>query len=851
MSQRVRPAEDRLSRHEFLARLHERRRPRTYLEVGVSTGASLGLSSVPSVGIDPAYTIASELRGRIALARTTSDDYFATTDPKDWLGGPVELAFIDGMHLFEYALRDFINVEKHCRWSSVVVLDDMLPRNAGEAARGRHTGAWTGDVFRLAEVLRTYRPDLTVLPVDTVPTGVVVVLGADPSSTVLQDHYDEIVAEHVHDDPQQVPAAVLRRDDAWDARALVESPVWGLLHRGDRPWRRRDRGLAELQEALHQPAAYRRRRRALRDRAEQLAARGARGRRDGTVPEAVAATPAPAERARALVATTEQAGVSSLRRLVLVSRGRRPALTQEIRALRPGVKIIQVDPRPGRDDVRLALATAGTLDAIIDVTTSADRLANRARELLPHVRKGGVLVLGDAAHAADVDALVREAGEPGEAETGDPGEAGPGDPGEEGLRAAAETGPEPPDERSTAILPTLARAGVHGEHVWLINGRRTWVKLREDEASPYLSRKGPRAGRVLHELPGAHVVRRSEVVESASDEAVSPASTYDAPPLQLREYENAISRRGQVVTQGRVVLPDSFRHLNRPVLGNHFMHRVDRDFAALRPVRPSRLEGVYFLLDSEFRGHFGHAMTEQLSRMWAWPEVKERYPDAKALVHTRNPYPKLFGWERRLWEAAGVAPDDLVLVDGPVRPDKLVAATPGFSQPDYVHPAVRDVYRRTGDALASGAPDRDYPERIFCSRRIAKRACHNTGEVESFFAERGFEVLFPEDYPLDEQVRLFRSARDVAGFGGSAMFNLAFATEPKRVFLVSAETYVVQNEAMIAAVNGHELHMAWCRADVPHGAGTGIDGRMHTPFTFDHDREGTFLRRVLDDPTSA
>jgi len=817
MSHSVVPTDERLSRHEFLGRLHERLRPRTYLEVGVSTGRSLALSSVPRVGIDPAYRITTELHGDVALARTTSDDYFATTDPKDRLGGPVELAFIDGMHVFEYALRDFINVEKHCRWSSVVVFDDMLPRNVDEAARDRHTLAWTGDVFWVAEVLRRYRPDLTVLPVDTVPTGVVVVLGADPSSTVLQEHYQEILDHYVHDDPQPVPEAVLRRDGTWDARALTDLPVWGLLHRGDRLWRRRERGLAEIQEALQHPDGYRRRRRATRERAQHVvrtvrAARAARSlsEQPGTAPAPSAQTPA--DRAQALLAATTHAGLDSPRRIVLLARGRRPALAREIRALRPGVKVVQVDAREEPADVRLALASAGTLDAVFDLTPERDGRAARAHELLPHVRKGGVLVLPDAA--------------------GGDGVGG--------------------DGVDVRTMPTLARVGVHGAHLWLVNGRTTWVKLHEHEAEPYLRRKGPRAGRVLHEVPAARIVRPPELlVESTTDESVSPAMAYDAPALQIREYENAISRRGQVVTQGRVLLPDTFRHLNRANIDNHFIHSVGAGFAVLNRTEPAPLEGVYFLLDSEFRGHFGHAMTEQLSRMWAWPEVKERYPDAKALVHTRAPYPTLFDWERHLWEAAGVAPDDLVLIDGPVRPDKLVVATPAFSQPDYVHPAVRDVYRRTGEALAAAAPDREYPERIFCSRRILKRACHNAAEVESFFAERGFEVLFPEDYPIAEQAQLFRSAREVAGFGGSAMFNLAFATELRRAFLVSAETYAVQNEAMIAAANGQQLCMAWCRADVPHGSGAGVNSRMHTPFTFDVDREGTFLKRVLDEPLPA
>ncbi|MFD6178512.1 MULTISPECIES: class I SAM-dependent methyltransferase [unclassified Isoptericola] len=268
MSPHARRPRTRTTRHELLTGLHRRLRPRTYLEIGVANGSSLQLSSVPSVAIDPAYSVTKELGARVRLARTTSDEYFATTDPKKWLGGPVELAFIDGMHLFEYALRDFINVEKHCRWSSVVVLDDMLPRDVDEAARDRHTSAWTGDVFRVADVLRDLRPDLTVLPVDTAPTGTVVVLGLDPTSTVLSDGYDRIVADYTQDDPQPVPQDVLDRTGAWDAQRLLGRPVWGLLHRGDRPWRRRERGLAEIRQALGEPAAYRRRRRAAREWAQ-------------------------------------------------------------------------------------------------------------------------------------------------------------------------------------------------------------------------------------------------------------------------------------------------------------------------------------------------------------------------------------------------------------------------------------------------------------------------------------------------------------------------------------------------------------------------------------------------------
>lgn len=268
---RARPAPaEKMYYLDFLEALSHRLRPATYLEVGVRGGHSLARSTAArNVGIDPAFSITVPLRGTVSLERTTSDEYFARPDATAWLGRPVELAFIDGMHLFEYALRDFINVERYCSWSSVIAFDDMFPRNVDEAARDRHTDAWTGDVFWMQDVLRTYRPDLTVLVADTAPTGLLLVTGLDPESTVLADAYDEIVERYVQDDPQPVPAEVFAREGALDPARLLRSPLWGALHRGHRAFHPRERGLEEIREALDSPETYRRRRRDARKQASR------------------------------------------------------------------------------------------------------------------------------------------------------------------------------------------------------------------------------------------------------------------------------------------------------------------------------------------------------------------------------------------------------------------------------------------------------------------------------------------------------------------------------------------------------------------------------------------------------
>jgi hypothetical protein len=221
-----------LKRHEFLKALHQLTGPRTYVETGIHKGQSLTLSRVPSVGIDPEFAISSELFADVHLARTTSDEFFARKQPLAHLPKPViDLAFIDGMHLAEYAMRDYLAVERFTTVASVIVFDDMLPRSIDEAARHRHTGAWTGDVYKAAEALRTMCPELVVLDVDTQPTGLVVVLTPEASRNGVLPGYDDWLDVAMSPDPQDVPEHVLSRSRAEDPQRLLDSAGWRQLRR--------------------------------------------------------------------------------------------------------------------------------------------------------------------------------------------------------------------------------------------------------------------------------------------------------------------------------------------------------------------------------------------------------------------------------------------------------------------------------------------------------------------------------------------------------------------------------------------------------------------------------------------
>lgn len=186
--------------HTVLQGLHQTRMPNWYLEIGTATGSSLALAQAKSIAIDPRFSISSNVLGKkpqIHLLQMTSDQFFAEEIAAQ-LNVKIDLAFLDGMHLFEFLLRDFIGTEKISNRDGMIMLHDCCPTSFVMAQRDRASEgrkAWTGDVWKLVPILRKYRPDLTLQTLDCLPTGLVLITGLDPGNRVLENTYQQILAE--------------------------------------------------------------------------------------------------------------------------------------------------------------------------------------------------------------------------------------------------------------------------------------------------------------------------------------------------------------------------------------------------------------------------------------------------------------------------------------------------------------------------------------------------------------------------------------------------------------------------------------------------------------------------------
>jgi len=195
-----------------LGRIHKILEPKLYVEIGIRKGNSIRLSNCETIGIDPNEEFVDKIT-KFSFYNCTSDDFFFFY-ANEVIKKPIDLIFIDGMHLAEYVYRDFMNAEKYMRRTGVVVIDDVLPNHPLQAARIRQTQVWSGDVWRFVRLLSEVRPDLQLTWLNTAPTGLLVVRGLDPANTVLRDQYNPLIRRLLEDSPTTPPQSLLRREGA-------------------------------------------------------------------------------------------------------------------------------------------------------------------------------------------------------------------------------------------------------------------------------------------------------------------------------------------------------------------------------------------------------------------------------------------------------------------------------------------------------------------------------------------------------------------------------------------------------------------------------------------------------------
>jgi tetratricopeptide (TPR) repeat protein len=211
-------------KHDILSELHQKLQPKLYLEIGVDKGLSLARAQCDAIGVDPRpqLDLAEPLKENVQIISAGSDAFFRD-QATEYLKIPPDIVFIDGMHLFEFALRDFMNVEKFASPTTLVAIDDVHPCHPTQALRRRQSNAWTGDIWKIPAILKEYRSDINIVDVDANTTGLLLIWGLNSKNNVLHENYKSIVNKYKK--INKVPDSVLQRDGVISSDEGVQKVV--------------------------------------------------------------------------------------------------------------------------------------------------------------------------------------------------------------------------------------------------------------------------------------------------------------------------------------------------------------------------------------------------------------------------------------------------------------------------------------------------------------------------------------------------------------------------------------------------------------------------------------------------
>lgn len=136
--------------------------------------------------------------------------------------------------------------------------------------------------------------------------------------------------------------------------------------------------------------------------------------------------------------------------------------------------------------------------------------------------------------------------------------------------------------------------------------------------------------------------------------------------------------------------------------------------------------------------------------------------------------------------------------------------------------------------------------KFFLARKpnLARRML-NAEELECFMQERGFELIYPEDYSLAEQVSLFQQAECVVGASGAAFTNILHMSPGANALMFSASVsntnyFLFQGHADVAGVNLY--HVLTTSVDDNHA--------LHDDAVIDLDDLGLALQNIEPITTS-
>ena len=239
---------------------------------------------------------------------------------------------------------------------------------------------------------------------------------------------------------------------------------------------------------------------------------------------------------------------------------------------------------------------------------------------------------------------------------------------------------------------------------------------------------------------------------------------------------------------------------------------------------PERVQFSYDFRNPEYRdekvvycgymvNHWGHFLIEGVCRLWYFLE-QDNTIDKYIFVLDENEEREIRGNYREFFQLLKIW-DKLEFINKPTTFREVLVPELALKCHTYYSPKFREMFDIVADNVVVD-PSWETFEKIYYSRsQLAKGIPFEFGfdMLDSFFAQNGYTILFPEKVPLSQMIHYIRNAKVVASLSGSLPHNMFFGRNGQKVEIIERCTINDDNQVDVNRIR--ELHVVPVDANIP------------------------------------
>ena len=215
-------------------------------------------------------------------------------------------------------------------------------------------------------------------------------------------------------------------------------------------------------------------------------------------------------------------------------------------------------------------------------------------------------------------------------------------------------------------------------------------------------------------------------------------------------------------------------------------------------------------------GHYGHFLLSSLSRLWMKAILADT--SLKILYHGPDLVDDLLArpFFSTILSALDLDPGRFVRFDELTVVRSLIVVSPAFEESSFVHRGFSDTCNELGRKIIANTTRHPSDKPIYLSKEKVLSGVGrlvNEGEVTEILANRGFDIVYPEQLAFPDQVGLFYDRKTVVGLTGSAMHTSIFAPGCSIVGICYTNS-ILSNYQLLDKANGNDAYYFYPHDDI-------------------------------------